>query len=51
MDLLETLHAHRKRGHNYQRIVCSSLIANKGAYLINLCRDLGSLFGTKVREA
>ena len=51
MDLLETLHAHSKRGHNYQRIVCSSLIANKVSYLITLCGDLGSLFGTKVREA
>ena len=38
---------------NYQRLICSSLIANEDAYhsLINLCRDLGSLFGTKVREA
>ena len=51
MDLLETMHAHSKCGHNYQQIICSSLIANKVAYLINLGRDLGSLFDIKVRQA
>ena len=51
MDLLETMHAQSKCGHNYQQIICSSLIANKVAYLIHLGRDLGSLFDMKVRQA